>query len=110
VENPVVRTALAELHDALRTVYGDQIPALIVYGCQARGDATPESDVDVLLVYPGPVQPGREIRRVSHILSDLNLRYGVLISILPVSLADYWSQTSPFWLNVRREGVSLDAI
>jgi predicted nucleotidyltransferase len=110
IRNPAVRAALAELRTALSALYGEHSPAIIVYGSQARGDATPESDVDVLLVYRDAVRPGREIRRVSPILADLNLRYGFLIAVLPTSEAEYREGTSPLWRNIRREGVGFGAV
>lgn len=105
-----VRATLSELQAALQGLYGQDAPAIVVYGSHARRQAQLTSDVDVLLLYSKVVSRGREIQRVSHILADLNLKRQVLISILPATLADYNNAAGPFWANVRREGVSLDAI
>jgi predicted nucleotidyltransferase len=105
-----IRAALSELQAALQKLYGQDAPALVIYGSHARRQAQLESDIDVLLLYAKDVQRGREIQRVSPILADLNLRYHVLISILPATAADYGDGASPFWMNVRREGVRLDAL
>ena len=105
-----VRAALSELQAALQRLYGEDAPAIVVYGSQARRQAHLASDIDVLLLYSKAVRRGREIQRVSQILADLNLKRQVLISILPATLADYDNPASPFWMNVRREGVSIDAI
>jgi hypothetical protein len=40
------------------------------------------------------------------IVTEINLKYGVLISIYPVSEKDYASVNSPLLLNLRREGVA----
>lgn len=104
------RAALADLQAALRTLYGADAPAIVIYGSYARRQACPMSDLDVLLLYPRPVQRGQEIKRLSHTLADLNLRYNIVISVLPADQAEYQDQTSPFWMNVRREGVGLGAI
>lgn len=105
-----VRAALSELQVALHGLYGPDAPAIVVYGSHARRQAHAASDIDVLLLYPGAVRRGREIQHLSQILADLNLKHGVLIAILPATLADYDNLASPFWMNVRREGVGLDAI
>ncbi len=105
-----VRAALSELQAALQALYGQDAPAIVVYGSHARRQARPASDIDILLLYPKAVRRGREIQRVSQILADLNLKRQVLISVLPATVADYDDPASPFWANVRREGVSLDAI
>ena len=106
----IASAALAELETALRELYGDEAPAVLVYGSYARRRANRESDIDVLLLYHKAVRPGREILRVSSILADLNLRYQVLLSVLPASRDEYISSTGPFWDNVRREGVGLEQI
>jgi hypothetical protein len=44
------------------------------------------------------------------ILAKINLRYGELVSVLPVSAKDYQVRNTPFWVNIRQEVVSIDAI
>ncbi len=51
------------------------------------------------------MNPSQEIRRVVPLLAELNLRYGMLLSVLPQSSAEYEEGEGPFWRNVRREGV-----
>jgi predicted nucleotidyltransferase len=105
-----VRAALRELQAELRQLYGSQAPLALVYGSYARGEEKPDSDINVLLLYPRAVQPGKEIERVSAILASLNLRYQVLISILPIRKTDYQHSTGAFWQNIRKEGVSIEHI
>ena len=81
----------------------------MAFGSYARGEATQESDVDLLLLYAYPVNPSQEISQLVSLLADLNLRYGLLISVLPMSDREYREAEGPFWRNVRREGVAIDA-
>ncbi|MCK4394149.1 nucleotidyltransferase domain-containing protein, partial [Candidatus Bipolaricaulota bacterium] len=71
----------------------------------ARGAATEESDIDLLIVLEGKIAPGREIDRMIDIITELNLKYGVLISVYPISAEDYLVVNSPLLMNVRKEGV-----
>jgi uncharacterized protein len=105
-----VRAALLALQAELQRLYGADTPAIWLYGSHARGQANSASDVDVLLLYPGAVQPGQEIRRLGPILAELNLRYDVLVSVLPARREAYEKSAGPFWDNVRREGVELETL
>jgi uncharacterized protein len=51
-------TILAELRRHLEALYGPRLVHLVLYGSQARGDAEPSSDIDVLVVLQGPVDSG----------------------------------------------------
>jgi tRNA nucleotidyltransferase (CCA-adding enzyme) len=58
-----VHTVLAELRGQCEVLYSSRLVQMVLYGSQARDDATPDSDIDVLVVLQGPVQPSEEIRR-----------------------------------------------
>ncbi len=81
-----------------------------LFGSEARGEATPESDLDVLVV----VQPDAERvpleDRIIDIAFDVNLKFGVHISPRVVTrgiLNDpVWRET-PFIKNVARESIPL---
>ena len=95
---------LQELVATLRARYGDRYRGLWVYGSEARGEAHPDSDVDLLLILRDANRPTREIDRIADILADFNLRYGVLLSVLPVDENTLKTSEGPFWRNLRREG------
>ncbi len=96
---------LKEFREEIEKLYGRRFKSIILYGSWARGDATEESDIDVLIVLEGEVSPGEEIDRMIDIITDINLKHGVLISVYPVSEKDYSTINSPLLINVRREGV-----
>jgi predicted nucleotidyltransferase len=96
---------LAELRCRLKAVYGERLSQLVLFGSQARGDAEPGSDVDILVVLQGAVDPGEEIARTGAITAPLSLRHDAVISCTFVSAARFASEQSPLFLNARREGV-----
>lgn len=100
-----IETALSEFKQALQRLYAGRLRDVVLYGSWARGEATADSDIDVVVVLSGNVTPGAEIDRMIEIITDVNLRNGVLISVYPVSERDYIGLNSPLLLNVRREGV-----
>lgn len=102
-----LNSLLDQLKQHLIELYGDRLEQLVLYGSQARGDATPDSDIDVLVILNGCVNPGDEVARTGKLTAALSLHYGVVISCVFMSADRYWTEQSPLLLNVRREGVRL---
>ncbi len=101
-----LETILRELSDALRNRYRERFVGLWLYGSQARGDSGPESDIDLLVILTRSERPALEVDRYADILADFNLRYGVLLSVLPVEQSELHAASGPFWRNVRAEGMA----
>lgn len=102
---PDLRELLDRLARDLRGCYGDRYRELILYGSYARGEADESSDVDLLLLLEGKVDPARELRRTQVIKWPLALEADYAVFLLPVSADDYESSDEPFLWNVRREGI-----
>jgi len=100
-----IKRILDEFKKEIEKLYGKRLKSIILYGSWARGDATEDSDIDVLIVLERKVIPGKEIDRMIDIITDINLKHGVLISVYPISEEDYSKINSPLLINVRREGV-----
>jgi len=90
--------------DAVR-LYGSRMKNVILYGSWARASANENSDIDLAIVLQGNVAVCEEIDRLIDLITDINLKYGVLLSVYPVSEKDYNSRNSPLLLNIRKEGV-----
>ena len=104
---PPVRAALAEAKARLQALYGERLDRVVLYGSHARGDAGPDSDVDVLVVLRGEVEPYTEIKRTGVLALDLLLDYGADVSMQPYSVRDAGDEQRPFVQNVAAEGVAL---
>jgi predicted nucleotidyltransferase len=100
-----VDAVLREFHQGLERIYGPRLVRTVLFGSQAREDARPDSDIDVMVVLRGEVNPHDEIRRLSEFNSELCLKHDALVSCVYVSEEEYAEDGSPLLLNVRREGV-----
>jgi uncharacterized protein len=102
-----VTAILSELRRQFEILYGERLVRMILFGSQARGDAQPDSDIDVLVVLREPVDPGKEIARTGEVTARLSLKHNVVMSRIFISAEQFSSEQSPFLLNVRREGIQV---
>jgi predicted nucleotidyltransferase len=98
---------VGELRQRLSLLYGERLVRLVLFGSRARGDAEPDSDIDVMVVLRGDVSPGEEIERAGGVTAGLSLENDVVISSVYVSEDSFEGEQSPLLINVRREGVLL---
>jgi predicted nucleotidyltransferase len=100
-------SVLLALRRQLRELYGDRLVKLLLYGSQARGDATPWSDVDLLVVLKGRVRPSEEITRTGGIVCGVCLEYDAVIQCLFMDEERFCGSGSPLLRNVFREAIEV---
>jgi predicted nucleotidyltransferase len=105
--NRKVRGILAELRRRLESLYGDRLVKLVLFGSQARGDADLDSDIDVMVVLKGHVNPFVEIERGGRVTAAISLEQDVTISTVYVSESRYRTGAGTLLANVRTEGVGV---
>lgn len=105
--NANLKPILEELREQLENFYGERLVDLILYGSQARGDAGFGSDIDVMVVLKGPVDPFLEIEQAGRMTAALSLKYDVVISCVYVSIGKYEASSNSLFLNVHEEGVPI---
>ncbi|MEW6107293.1 MAG: nucleotidyltransferase domain-containing protein [Bacillota bacterium] len=76
------RQAILELKRELRSRF-PQVKKLILFGSAARGNAGPESDVDLLLLTDRTL-PTSVKHEIYDLVFDINLRYGASLSVVCV--------------------------
>jgi uncharacterized protein len=105
--NETLNLILEDLRGRLERLYGERLERLVLFGSQAREDAEPDSDIDVLVVIRGEVESMEEGERTLDLRVDLNRFYGRLVQLTFVSGRRYESEPSPLLINIRREGVRI---
>ena len=100
-----IRSIVQRVKGFLEKKYGSRLRAVILYGSHARGTATEDSDVDLLVVVDDTLRPDEVRRSLSDLLLDILLEEGELVSVVVLPESFYKSYNSPFLLNVKGEGV-----
>jgi predicted nucleotidyltransferase len=103
-----VRRALAEAKERLRATYGDRLRRVVLYGSYARGDATADSDVDLLVVLDRLAENSyQETKRAGAFWGEFLTRYGLSFSVHPYTESTYQAKVGPFMFNVHADGIEL---
>lgn len=112
VHDKELQEILNKLASSLLALYGTKLKSIILYGSVARGTATSESDIDILLlVDEQPEKLKNYEEQLTDVSTDFALKYFKVFSIVDVSYSEFiqWKQTLPFYRNVANEGVVLYA-
>ena len=107
IKNKQLFVLLNELKSALVELYGDRLFSVILFGSHARGEATSESDIDVMVVLADPVNAVAERSRMSSLFWYFLREYDELISIIPISKSRFLAGEISFLRVVKREGIEI---
>jgi len=98
------KAALGELKRVLREQHG--VTSVLVYGSKARGDDSPDSDIDVMIVLDNHTP--RIEAAVDELVYDINLDHDCLISVVIFGrreLEEGPLAESPLYKRILAEGV-----
>ena len=102
-----IKPILNELKRELQELYGDRLVKLILFGSHARGEANPDSDIDLLAVLKSPVSQVQEISYMSELCIKILLDYDEIVSIIPMSEDRFNAKDVALLRNIQREGIEL---
>jgi len=89
----------------LRRLYGDRLRRVLLFGSWARGDAHPESDIDLLVVLDQVYSVLDELRRMDALLWRYSFENDTVVTALPVAEADVDERKRPVLVRAQAEGL-----
>jgi predicted nucleotidyltransferase len=92
--------------EELRDLYRGRLRSVLVFGSWARGDAHPESDIDLLVVLDHVESTWSELQRMDEVLWRHSFENDTVISALPVGEADL-QRGRPVLIRAQAEGVAV---
>ena len=98
--------AVGRLLSCLKQTYGEQIQQAILFGSKARGEATHDSDIDVLLLVENENWKLKD--EIIVIVADVNLEYDLQIDLRIIGIAR-WKYMAEIQAGLYRN-ISQDAI
>ena len=102
-----INDILVEIKKYLVANYKAGIKKLILYGSFARGEATDDSDVDILVVVDANLNPISIEEYLSDYLFEILLENDELISVIALDEDLYNNSNSSLLLNVKEEGIEI---
>lgn len=104
---PNLKQPLNQYRQRLFEILGEDLESVLLYGSQARGEASAGSDVDVLCIMKKSFDYGDLISRTSLATAEISLEHDVVISRVFVTREAYESQDSPF---LRKTGFEVSSM
>lgn len=110
MDNDVIQKVTSGVVSKTIEALGDRVNRIVLYGSYARGDFSPESDVDVMILLNCTHDELKDYRTlVSKIASELSLDNDIEVSLMLEDVETYerWIDVLVFYQNIRKEGVVL---
>lgn len=101
----ICQDVLKQIKSTLRDAFADRFQGVMLYGSEARGDACPDSDIDLLVLLTGPVNEGEDSWTCIRALYPLVLELERPIHAKPTDIRAYEMQEFPLYRNVKQEGI-----
>lgn len=99
-----------EIADSYRSVFGDSLVSVLLYGSYARGDYNEYSDVDIAAIVKGErLDLQKKLETVWDKADEIGLEYDVIISptVIPEDEFNKYLSSSGYYKNIVKEGICI---
>lgn len=105
-----LKTIQEKIIESYKSVYGNNIIQIILYGSYARGDYDSQSDIDITAVVDGErLDLQKKLRLVWDASADIGLENDIVISptVIPASEFELYKNKLPYYRNIDKEGIRI---
>jgi hypothetical protein len=89
----------------LRRLYGQRLQSVMLVGAWARGDAHPESPIELLVILERIADRWQEKRRMDRIVWRYSIRHDTVVTVLPVTETELERSATPLLARATAEGI-----
>ena len=103
-----VRDLVLQMREVLGERFGARLKTLVLFGSLARGDATEDSDIDIIVVLEGPIELGRDTRAAIDAVYPVLLSRGVFRPLHAVAAdeMDYAAGRIALYREAKEHGIA----
>lgn len=108
----IIKDILSGAVTEYKTIFGDDLVQVILYGSYARGDYDDQSDIDIVaLVRCDRETISEKTAEMAKFASELDLSFGIMVSPSAIPYDEFlkYRDDLPYYANIAREGVGLIA-
>ncbi|MCI8699940.1 MAG: nucleotidyltransferase domain-containing protein [Clostridia bacterium] len=108
-----IEQIIEEFTKKTKILLGEHLKQIILYGSYARGDFNENSDIDIMiLIDMNDIELENYYEKIIELSYDIESKNNFKIHLSPlvknIDKFNYWLDTIPFYMNIEREGVSLN--
>ena len=96
---------IEEFRVGLRDACASDLRGLVLYGSYARGEEIEGSDIDLIVLFKDAETAAASDSTVGDLAYRILVESDALVSPMPMSERKYQTGRSPFFINVKREGI-----
>ena len=96
-----------QIKECYKSVYGDDIVEVILYGSYARGDYTQDSDIDIVAIVKGDrLHLQEKLKTVWDMSAEIGLENDVIVSPMVIPYDEFlkYREILPYYRNIFKEG------
>jgi len=96
---------LGQIRKSLEDIFGNRLKGVILYGSEARDEAAPDSDIDLLVILEGPVNLWDDTKTAVSALYDFQNELMRSIHVVPVDAVEYEAQEFSIYRTAHEQGL-----